>query len=96
MKLDATATLPYLIEACADEYPIVRFFAMQGLAALEPRLGKPDYLAPPAMRQRVRAQLWQKILALRPEITPEVFERATKQAEMLRKHRVNVDLDVGE
>jgi hypothetical protein len=93
--LDSISTLPYLIEACADDYPIVRFFALQGIASQEPRLGKPDYLTP-TTREGTVDQLWQKLLALRPGLTPANREQVMNQAQELRKHKVNVDLDIGE
>ena len=96
MKLDTLSTLPFLIEACADDYPIVRFFALQGIASQEPRLGKPDYLAPPPAQIRIGDQLWQKLLALRPDQSTSLRDRAMTLAQMLRKRRTNVDLQVGE
>lgn len=93
---DARSILPYLIEACADDYPIVRYFALRGIAALEPRLGKPDYLAPIAARPQIRQQLWQGYLALHPETTPAERTQVEAVVQRLRAQRVNVDVDVGE
>ena len=96
IKLDAAWTLPFLIEACADDYPIVRFFALQGIASQEPRLGKPDYLAPSSGPRHLSEQLWQDLMALRQNVSPTLRQQVTDLSQTLRKQRVNVDLEVGE
>ena len=45
MKVEANWATPYLVEALADNYPIVRFFAANGLSKQPWNVIKPDYLA---------------------------------------------------
>ncbi|HJQ22711.1 MAG TPA: cytochrome c3 family protein [Blastocatellia bacterium] len=89
MKPDPQWATPYLVEAFADNYPIVRFFAANGLAANRWRLPKPDYLATAAVRQAALDH-WRG-----------VFDAPTRQqvaqfAGELRAHRKEVDVEVGE
>jgi hypothetical protein len=88
MKVDPQWAAPYLLEAFSDNYPIVRFFAAQGLANDNRSLPKPDYLAAPAARQVSLAQWWASYAASRPQ--------TASLAEKLRARRINVDIEVGE
>lgn len=83
-------TRPLLVEAFrGDNYPIVRYFAANGLAALDTGIVKPDYLANADLRN---AQIAKWVTT----IDPLRMNEATTVAEMLRKGRKDVDLEVGE
>ena len=88
MKLDANWAAPFLIEALNDNYPIVRFFAANGLAAFNQKLSKPDYLAAEPVRLSAVEQWWARY----PQARQQVFSLSTS----LRARRVNVDVEVGE
>ena len=82
--------LPLLGEAFATEnYPIVRYFAANGMAAAHWNLPKPDYLANKDQRESILA-LW---LA---QIGSAKNEQAKQLADKLRRNRQDVDLEVGE
>lgn len=82
--------LPLLAEAfAADNYPIVRFFAANGLMADHAGISKPDYLASPEMRAA-------QIAAWIRSLDPAQVERVRQDAEKLRRGRRDVDLEVGE
>jgi len=82
--------LPFLTEAFASEnYPIVRYFAANGLAAAHWNLPKPDYLADKDRRGQILF-MWQE----RIESSRQV--QAKQQADKLRQKRKDVDLEVGE
>jgi predicted CXXCH cytochrome family protein len=89
MKIDPQWAGPYLTEALADNYPIVRFFAANGLARGPWLIAKPDYLAPPAARQQMLYQ-W------RAAFSHQARENAVKLGEWLRSRRLDVDIEVGE
>ena len=89
MKPDPRWAGPFLVEAFNDNYPIVRFFAANGLASGGWKIEKPDYLAAPDARLR-SISLWWAIFG------PEARESAATLAEMLRLKRVDVDIEVGE
>ncbi len=89
MKVDPMWAGPFLTEALMDNYPIVRFFAANGLARGPWRLQKPDYLVPPAAGQ-------QTLIRWRAAFTPEAREKAAQFAEFLRSRRKDVDIEVGE
>jgi len=89
VKLDPDWTAPFLIEAFNDNYPIVRYFAAQGLAASGQQLPKPDYLAADAARHASFEQWWAKYQQAKRQ---EVFSLA----QMLRSRRINIDVEVGE
>jgi hypothetical protein len=55
---------PFLVEALADNYPIVRFFAANGLSRQSWIGVKPDYVASAAARSDSLAHIRQMILAL--------------------------------
>jgi len=89
MKPDPQWAAPYLVEAFADNYPIVRFFAANGLGANRWKLPEPDYLAAAAVRQAALDH-WRG-----------VFDAPTRQqiaqfAAELRARRKEVDVEVGE
>jgi len=89
---DPNWATPYLIEAFDDNYPIVRFFAANGLVTLNPLgrqgLTKPDYLASESTRRSALEKWWLKY----PQIRQQVFSLAGG----LRARRINVDVEVGE
>jgi predicted CXXCH cytochrome family protein len=83
------ATAPLLLEAMQDNYPIVRYFAANALAALRPGLPKPDYLAETPVRDQTLAKWyplwpWDRMYAAR-----EARER-------LSAGRSEADVEVGE
>lgn len=88
MKMDAGWAAPYLVEAFGDNYPIVRFFAAQGLLANHRGLPALDYLADAATRLRSAEPWWGVFPAERP--------RVASLAHGLRARRINVDIEVGE
>ncbi len=92
MKLDPNWTTPFLIEAFSDNYPIVRFFAAQSLAANDPGLPKPDYLGTAAARNTAFEQWWAKYRRSKTEMRQEVFSLT----QALRARRINLDIEVGE
>lgn len=80
---------PLLLEAMHDRYPIVRYFAANGLASLRPDLPKPDYLADAATRERT--------LAAWTRAWPEAARGEARRArERLAAGRAEVDVEVGE
>lgn len=84
---DASWYMPLLAEAFAtDNYPIVRFFAADGMASSGSR---PDYLANADMRASQIAMFIRQLDASKVSDT-----KAT--AEMMKKIRRDVDLEVGE
>jgi predicted CXXCH cytochrome family protein len=89
MKPDAQWAAPYLVEAFADNYPIVRFFAANGLAAGPWKRPKPDYLAAAPIRQAALDQ-WRSLF------DASVRQRIATFAAELRARRKEVDVEVGE
>ncbi|HMQ03722.1 MAG TPA: cytochrome c3 family protein [Pyrinomonadaceae bacterium] len=83
-------SLPLLAESFdSDNYPIVRFFAANNLAASGLQTSKPDYLADENTR-RLQIRLWiEKMDASR-------MDESRRLAAQLRKLRKDVDLEVGE
>jgi hypothetical protein len=80
---------PFLAEAFATEnYPIVRFFAANGLAIAHDR-PKPDYLGDAGTRNR---QISEWLNSIDPSRRREI----EKLVEFLRQQRKDVDLEVGE
>jgi hypothetical protein len=72
-----------------DRYPIVRYFAANDLAAKNPTLPKPDYLAPAVAREvtlRNRYPLW-------PSQRLEEAKDARKRLNVIREE---TDVEVGE
>ena len=94
--LDWRWRAPLLVAALEDNYPIVRFFAANGLADVNTQfvknsqLLKPDYLGSKAALQHSLAE-WRSVLgAIHPQI------EASSLAQRLRGNRKEVDLEVGE
>lgn len=84
---DANWYMPLLAEAFAtDNYPIVRFFAANGMTASG---GAPDYLASPDMRAT-------QIAMFIRQLDPAKLTDTKRLAETMRKVRQDVDLEVGE
>lgn len=80
---------PWLLEALEDRYPIVRYFAANALAQVDPALPKPDYLAPAAARATTLKQWLAKFDA-------SALQAAREQRQRLEKQRSEVDVEVGE
>ncbi|HVF90857.1 MAG TPA: hypothetical protein VNH22_12370 [Blastocatellia bacterium] len=80
---------PFLLEAFTDNYPIVRFFAANGLATGPWQMSKPDYLAPPEARE-LALSMWRRAF------DPSSQQRAKALADLLRSKRKDVDIEVGE
>jgi hypothetical protein len=76
----------------ADNYPIVRFFAANGLAKAPWQVVKPDYLAD----ANARAQIIQQWRALLGQKSGSVSQQAELLANKLKALRHDVDLEVGE
>jgi len=87
-KPDPLWGAPYLVEAMGDTYPIVRFFASNGLSRGPWKGDKPDYLEDAEGRSR----LLEKWRALFPFNNREVESLAVR----LKASRRDVDLEVGE
>lgn len=83
------ATAPLLLEAMQDRYPIVRYFAANTLAAQNPLLPKPDYLAP-AETRNATLRSWSS------GWTPEALRAAREARERLSAGRAEIDVEVGE
>lgn len=94
LKPDPLWASPFLVEAFSDTYPIVRFFAANGLTrAGVPWLSeKPDYLAPAALRESMLKQWRENMLMCRADARAQAAAMATG----LRSRRLDVDLEVGE
>ena len=81
---------PFLVEAFAGEnYPIVRYFAANGLSSFGWPLAKPDYLATAPLRAS-QIGLWSD--RVDPAKAAEIKALAAK----LRAGRKDVDIEVGE
>jgi hypothetical protein len=89
---DLNWATPFLIEALEDNYPIVRFFAVQGLSRQPWITVKPDYLASRDERSAVVQRLRELCLG---NLRSRCFE-ADLWSQELRKKRRDVDLEVGE
>ena len=85
---------PFLVEAFNDKYPIVRFFAANGLsrAGVPWRLDKPDYLDTFESRE-VMLQRWREATRI---CRADARLQAAVLAQRLRALRRDVDLEVGE
>lgn len=85
---------PFLVEAFSDKYPIVRFFAANGLtrAGVPWRLDKPDYLGPLALRESLLTR-WRETMTI---CRADAREQAPLLSTSLRARRLEVDLEVGE
>jgi predicted CXXCH cytochrome family protein len=89
MKPDPQWAGPFLVEAFGDNYPIVRFFSANGLAAGPWKLPKPDYLAAAAARQSTLDR-WHGLFDV------PTGQRVAQFAAELRARRKEVDVEVGE
>ncbi|HXG93536.1 MAG TPA: cytochrome c3 family protein [Blastocatellia bacterium] len=89
MKIDLKWSAPFLVEAFDDNYPIVRYFAANGLAACGWPLAKPDYLATPQARALSLNQ-WRGLF------DSPFRQRIIAFAQQLRARRKDVDIEVGE
>jgi predicted CXXCH cytochrome family protein len=89
---DTKWATPFLLEAFDDNYPIVRYFAANGLEKVNSQLAKPDYLATSEVRQYSLSQ-WRRVIDL---LNPHGSEQAKSLARMLRASRKDVDIEVGE
>lgn len=83
------ANAPLLLEAMQDNYPIVRYFAANALAAQHPGLTKPDYLAPVEVRNAT-LQTWY------PFWSAERLRDARAARDRLSPLRSEIDVEVGE
>jgi predicted CXXCH cytochrome family protein len=89
MSHDTEKYAPLLLEAMQDQYPIVRYFAANALAAARPTLPKPDYLATAAQRN-MTLQSWYPLWA------PDQLAAARAARERLTPLREETDVEVGE
>ena len=80
---------PLLLEAMRDRYPIVRYFAANGLASIEPLIPKPDYLSTVAEREAAVSS-WTN------RFDGRALRRAKELHERLSSGRVETDIQVGE
>jgi hypothetical protein len=92
MTPDSNWAAPFLVEALADNYPIVRFFAANGLSKEPWVVVKPDYLANRSQQE----QLLSELRRLAESKFGEASRAAGLMSEELRKKRQDVDLEVGE
>lgn len=79
----------FLVEAFNDNYPIVRFFAANGLAAGPWKYPKPDYLGTSEARLRSLNQ-WRSLF------DSSIQQKVAALAAELRAKRRDVDIEVGE
>jgi len=93
-KPDPKWARAFLVEALADNYPIVRFFAANGLSAtgVPSNAVKPDYLAAPSTRDFLLKQ-WREIVFSE---NGQFSQQARVVAAKLATRRRDVDLEVGE
>jgi hypothetical protein len=91
-QADPLWTSPFLVEALSDNYPIVRFFAANGLANQRWPLAKFDYLAPASTRELLLKE-WRNLIFSK---SSEQSQKAQQMAAMLKTRRRDVDLEVGE
>jgi hypothetical protein len=89
VKPDPQWAGPYLVEAFSDNYPIVRYFAANGLAAGPWKYPKPDYLGAHEARQAALNQ-WRSIF------DPQIQQKVSALSQLLRAARRDVDIEVGE
>jgi hypothetical protein len=93
-KPDPLWASPFLVEALADNYPIVRFFAANGLTSerMPWRVARPDYLAPSDSLEKILKQ-WREIVG---SSRSEARAQALFLSAHLKALRKNVDIEVGE
>ncbi len=80
---------PLLLHAMRDRYPIVRYFAANGLASIDPGRPKPDYLATEAQRER-------SVNAWTNRFEGASLLRNKERHDRLSSGRVETDIQVGE
>lgn len=92
-KPDPLWASPFLVEALTDKYPVVRFFAANGLTRSSvPWYGtKADYLATPEARAIAVTQWRDIMMAYHAD-----SRQATSLSALLKALRRDVDLEVGE
>ena len=89
-RADKSWAAPLLIEAfTSDNYPIVRYFAANGLANFGWNLAKPDYLGTDAARTS-QIGLWAG------HVDPKTSSDIKQAAAQFRSLRRDVDIEVGE
>jgi len=93
-KPDPLWASPFLVEAFADNYPIVRFFAANGLTrpGVPWQLGKPDYLATSTERD-LMLNRWRD--AMKP-CPADVRQQAASLWSKSKTNRHDLDIEVGE
>lgn len=89
VSLDSSWARAWLVEAFADNYPVVRFFAANGLAEHYPQLPKPDYLGSSAGRA-ASLDRWRAV------VDSDTRQQVAKLVEWLKTKRVEADIEVGE
>jgi predicted CXXCH cytochrome family protein len=82
-------TGPLLLQAMQDQYPIVRYFAANDLAAGFPAFPKPDYLAPNETRNATLRSWFS-------HWSTETLRAAEETRTRLSASRTEVDVEVGE
>lgn len=94
VKPDPLWASPFLVEAFADKYPIVRFFAARGLArsGVAGNETRPDYLAAPDVRD-IMLQRWRSLMMICPV---DARQQAALWSVKLAALRRDVDIEVGE
>jgi predicted CXXCH cytochrome family protein len=93
VKPDPRWASPFLVEAFADRYPIVRFFAANGLtrSGVPWTATKPDYLGTPQTRDASLKQWRDLMIACHIDM-----KQAAAWSLMLGSQRHDVDIEVGE
>ncbi len=87
---DINWSAPFLLQSLTSEnYPVVRYFAANGLTAAHWNLPKPDYLADKTQRDQTLVKWLEKIDSGK-------LKEAQTIAEKLRQKRKDSDLEVGE
>ena len=90
--VDPAWARPFLVAAFeSDDYPVVRYFAANGLAAGDRRLPKPDYLADGPARTSALAP-W----VVKAGIADPGLRKTRALATSLRRARRETDVEVGE
>ena len=93
VKPDPLWASPFLVEALTDKYPIVRFFAINGLtrSAVPWQTTRPDYLADARTREAA-IQEWRGVMM----VFHADARNATAWSAKLGSTRRDVDIEVGE
>jgi hypothetical protein len=89
-RADKKWAAPFLVEAFMGEnYPIVRYFAANGLESFGWNITKPDYLATDAARST-------EIAPWSAQTDPGTAHEIKRLADEFRSLRRDVDIEVGE